>query len=68
MQVQIAAQRRLATAAHSRASLASQQPALSGQWRRRARRIGQRSEVWKPFTKRLILAGIRISDSYDHRR
>eukprot|EP00959_Pyramimonas_sp_CCMP1952_P220351 4606904-Pyramimonas_sp.AAC.1 len=42
MQRQIAEQRRRAAAARPRAACAEQRPDLGEQWRRRARRIGQR--------------------------
>eukprot|EP00959_Pyramimonas_sp_CCMP1952_P029070 609755-Pyramimonas_sp.AAC.1 len=63
MQREIAEQRRRSAAARSRAACAEQRPDLGEQWRRRARRIGQRSEISKPFSKRLILADVRIADS-----
>eukprot|EP00959_Pyramimonas_sp_CCMP1952_P405349 8495760-Pyramimonas_sp.AAC.1 len=47
MQLHIAEQRRRAAAARSRAAYAEQRPDLGERWRRRARRIGQRSEIWK---------------------
>ena len=33
---------------------------LGDRWRQKARREERRSELWKPFSKRLILTGIKI--------
>eukprot|EP00959_Pyramimonas_sp_CCMP1952_P401074 8404315-Pyramimonas_sp.AAC.1 len=53
-------ERKAKAAARSRAAYAESNAQLGDRWRRKARREGRRGELWKPFSKRLILPGIKI--------
>ena len=58
----IANRRRQDAAARSGSAYLDQNRQLGDKWRQKSRRAAQRGELWKPFAKRLILAGVRVAE------
>ena len=58
----IADRRRQDAAARSRSAYLGQNRQLGDKWRQKSRRAAQLGELWKPFAKKLILAGVRVAE------